>query len=522
MLPTGPARSTATEEDDSDFETYLLLLLSDSNLPTGGFVASSGLESFHAHGLLHSPGPSVGSSSNASSSTSKRPLAPSQAQLSSSTLSFARSTLHSYARSSFPFLARVHTVVSSHLDEGARAHSERSQTRLNESAEGSEVAEELAQDEERLRLEACLNSISKSDHSYHTLVLNHVARRASKAQGIALLTLYSKAFAKPIDLEGQACDGTSLGNGTSNASSERNGSSHALDNGRAKRTKEDEQSRIELAAQLVDRLKMDIRKSSTRLSNPPGTTPKSQRGLTWTELGGQHGHLPICWAVFSACLGISFRKAIFLHLFLQARSLFSSSIRLNTLGPYLAHQIMRFQMRGVVDGIIVELEREGCLDAGTHSASQESPKVQKRKKEREEEQMDMEDVEAYTINDQHVEATTKPSTEHPTSLPVPAPTLKPFRTTSTMSSVSYDLTTSRSKGQSLRTGKGRIIPVDDDDTTQGWAWDWPEEQHLLTEREGKDSETGFWTSASAPATTFPLGEIIQARHDQLHSRLFNS
>ncbi|KAJ9477619.1 Urease accessory protein UreF [Pseudozyma hubeiensis] len=87
------------------------------------------------------------------------------------------------------------------------------------------------------------------------------------------------------------------------------------------------------------------------------------------------------------------------------------------------------------------------------------------------------------------------------------------------------LTALRPKIQALRIGKGQLIPVDDDDPNQGWAWDWPEEQDRPTtseDRDAEESEKGFWNQSSAPATTFPLGEIIQARHDQLHSRLFNS
>jgi len=49
--------ATQNEQEEDERETYLLLLLSDSNLPTGGFVASSGLESFYAHGLLHNARP---------------------------------------------------------------------------------------------------------------------------------------------------------------------------------------------------------------------------------------------------------------------------------------------------------------------------------------------------------------------------------------------------------------------------------------------------------------------------------
>ena len=38
-------------------ESYLVQLLSDSNLPTGGFIASGGLESSHALGFRPPPGP---------------------------------------------------------------------------------------------------------------------------------------------------------------------------------------------------------------------------------------------------------------------------------------------------------------------------------------------------------------------------------------------------------------------------------------------------------------------------------
>lgn len=444
----------ANEQDD-DFETYLLLLLSDSNLPTGGFVASSGLESFHAHGLLHNARPTAdlakyGQSSASTSSSRKGPAtAPSQAQLSSATLSFAQSTLHSYARSSFGFLARVHAVVAKYLEEGVRSSV----------GHGAGVQEGKA-----TKLNECLSSIARLDYSYHTLLLNHVARRASKAQGIALLTLYSKAFAKPINLDREAFT----------ASSHQH-NSHQPDDDTAAKT------RIELAATLVDMLKLEIRRSATRASSGQIT----------------HGHLPICWAVFAACLGISLKKAVFLHLFLQARSLFSSSIRLNTLGPYLAHQIMRFQMRGVVEGIIREMESAGCLNVDLAEGRQGE----------EGEEMQVDEVQAYKIED-----------------PAPVPAAKEkFRNTATMSTTS----SVRPKVQPLRIGKGKLIPVDDDDPTQGWAWDWPEEQNVVlgaTEVKKKevDTERGFWTQPWAPATTFPLGEIIQARHDQLHSRLFNS
>jgi hypothetical protein len=95
---------------------------------------------------------------------------------------------------------------------------------------------------------------------------------------------------------------------------------------------------------------------------------------------------------------------------------------------------------------------------------------------------------------------------------------KPFRNTGSMASPAAGA--APTKTGTLRVGKGVLIAVDDDDPHQGWAWDWPEDQDPSSS--AHDPEHGFWTTPSAPATTFPLGEIIQARHDQLHSRLFNS
>ncbi|SAM77006.1 uncharacterized protein UBRO_01685 [Ustilago bromivora] len=447
MHPPDPPPTA--EEGDDDLETYLFLLLSDSNLPTGGFVASSGLESFFAHGLLHNsrfnlPPPT---SSSSSKPASGRVIAPSQAQLSSATLSFAKSTLHSYARSSFPFVARVHYAVIRYLNE----------------AKGEE-------------LEECLSTISRLDYSYHTLLLNHVARRASKAQGIALLTLYSKAFARPINLSSEPFDGSPLAYRSS-----------------ASCSTTEELKRIELAAALVDKLKQHIRQS---------TSSSGREGEGRVEKGCQHGHLPICWAVFSACLGLSLEKAVYLHLFLQARSLFSSSVRLGTLGPYMAHQVMRFQLRAVVEDLLGEIQSEGLLTIP--NSSHRAKGKQK-----------AEEVEGYTIDPYPTAPSLKKEEK-----------VKAFRTTATMCSNAN--VKGKGKVGELRTGKGQLIPVDDnEDTDQGWAWDWPEDPDPLHQpnsdgEEGRDSEIGFWTSDAAPATTFPLGEIVQARHDCLHSRLFNS
>lgn len=42
-------------------------------------------------------------------------------------------------------------------------------------------------------------------------------------------------------------------------------------------------------------------------------------------------------------------------------------------------------------------------------------------------------------------------------------------------------------------------------------------------KEEEDEEADIWAASSnGPANTWPLGEIVAARHDLLHSRIFNS
>ncbi|KAL4076215.1 hypothetical protein J3A83DRAFT_4068339, partial [Scleroderma citrinum] len=212
-------------------ETFILLLLADSNLPTGSFVASSGLESYTTHGFL----------SLASTKTD-------------GTLAFVRDSLHSYAHSALPFTSDAHAIVA------ALAQSDRDTQRA-------------------------LASLIALDRLYESMTLNHVARRASTAQGTALLTLYTKSFSPA-------------------------GSS--------------------MAATLVDQLKLAARR------------------------GDIHGHLPVCWGVLTAALGLSLVRAQHLALFLQARSILSAAVRMNTIGPYLAQQILLTDIQPLVDGLVAE------------------------------------------------------------------------------------------------------------------------------------------------------------------------
>ncbi|KAG9019463.1 hypothetical protein FRB90_001937 [Tulasnella sp. 427] len=254
-------------DEEAAHEAYILLLLSDANLPTGSFVASAGLESYIKHGFFStSIDPAAISPFSAalpSSDTSDIKELPTPPRLTSATIRFLQDSVQSYGRSALPFVGTVHGILEKgNSDSGARDDFQ-----------------------EILRLDAL----------YESMTLNHVARRASKAQGVALLTLYSKvssiSYRKKLNNYVQ-------------------GFSEPLwiPKGRSPLSQS--------MTTLVDRLKVEIRR---------GKSP---------------GHLPICWAVLAAALGLTEERSQHLHIFLHARALLSASVRLNTVGPYAAQQLL--------------------------------------------------------------------------------------------------------------------------------------------------------------------------------------
>lgn len=171
---------------DAVDETFILLLLSDSNLPTGSFVASAGLESYSKHGLSHGESDKI--------------------------MTFIRSSLNSYAHTALPFVSDTHLLISSldtHVD-----------------------------------IDIHLKSLRKLDDIYHVMTPNHVSRRASESQGVALLNLYSKGFSKPKSTMVDAETDNTLG-------------------------------------VIVDRYKLFVRREEA------------------------HGHLPVCWGILTGALGLS-------------------------------------------------------------------------------------------------------------------------------------------------------------------------------------------------------------------------
>lgn len=172
-------------------EDFLLLLLSDSNLPLGGFHFSAGLESTTKHGFL--PKQTV--------SSVPTPLEP-----------FIRSSLQAHARSTLEFVAASHKLTAKHLLQPPS---------LSETVRG----------------------LIELDELYESMTSNHVTRRGSRTQGVGMLTIWQKAFRPPAFLP--------------------------------------DRTEIESVGELMGRLKAAIRE------------------------GGMMGHMPVCWGVLCASLGLT-------------------------------------------------------------------------------------------------------------------------------------------------------------------------------------------------------------------------
>ncbi|GAA5849463.1 hypothetical protein JCM9279_000910 [Rhodotorula babjevae] len=364
---TATRRQASPPTAPSSLEQYLLLLLSDSNLPTGGFVASSGLESWIQHGnlALAAPDPAPAPSSASPAPPHLPTTSRTRPQPEAALLAFVAHSLHSYARLNVPLLRTAHTAVSSLLASS-------SSTSPPPGAPPADHAPPTTAD-----INTALEHVLAADALCECMTLNHVARRASTAQGVALLTLYERALAPELPPPG------------------------AVDGGRG----------AAAAGEVVARYRAAIR--------------AGQGGGKAVE--GGNGHMSVAFAVMTAAVGLGLDASIDLFLFLHARSLLSSAVRLNNVGPYVAHRLLLWDVKALVDGAVV----------ATSSCAPSPP-------------------------------------------PPPAPA-RPSPPAATA--------------------------------------DWWDDDPAWTAAWGDDDGTGV---QGGPVTSWPLGEIIASRHDQLFTRVFNS
>ncbi|KAI9226294.1 MAG: UreF-domain-containing protein [Piptocephalis tieghemiana] len=147
-----------------------------------------------------------------------------------------------------------------------------------------------------------LDTLSYLDDTYDAYLVNTVARRASMAQGLALLNLYLKSYTSPnaqppSDLPPQV-------------------------------QREQEEGRF------GDPGRLRAFRDQIRLTHSPG-------------------HHVIAFGVAARYWGIRRERALHAFLFLHARSLLSAAVRLNIVGPYAAQRELD-RLRQIVEHLLVE------------------------------------------------------------------------------------------------------------------------------------------------------------------------
>jgi len=215
-------------------ELHLLYVLLDSNLPTGGFVSSSGLESYAKHGFLAST-QTYALKHTGSSTPVSRKITPAKGLM-----DFAHAELDNYASTTVCFVADAWRAVHAAL------------TGPSSTSDDSPVGRS---GEVESRVNHAMTLIEELDQYHDAALLSHVARRSSKAQGVAMLTLYGRGLSAPPGLEEYLSDP-------------------------GKRDLDTEKLRREVSSGIVDRMKRMIR------------------------LGKLPGHLSTSWGVITAALGL--------------------------------------------------------------------------------------------------------------------------------------------------------------------------------------------------------------------------
>jgi urease accessory protein len=218
-------------------ELHLLYILLDSNLPTGGFVSSSGLESYVKHGFLGHPSYSASASTRTSNlhpieDTKEFSAVKGTKDIIRGVTDFAEAEVGHYANTTGCSVRDSWDLVNSFLT-----------THPREKDDGG-------------RLKKILGNIEELDGYHESTLLSHVARRASTAQGVAMLTLFGRGLTRPVGFEAEY---------------------QGEDKGQA----EDEGVKEKKSKDLIDAYKLLVRK---------GSVP---------------GHLAICWGIITAALGLA-------------------------------------------------------------------------------------------------------------------------------------------------------------------------------------------------------------------------
>ncbi|KAG6093222.1 hypothetical protein E4U30_004533 [Claviceps sp. LM220 group G6] len=253
-----PSQSIPQSPAPVDSPTHFLLLLSDSQLPIGSFAFSSGLESYLAHSICLARRRRTTTSNTSTTTTS--PFS-----------SFLALSLSSFAATTLPF------VLAAHRDPP---------------------------------------SLASLDDQLDAAVICTVGRRASVAQGRALLSIWERSFQKALP-----------------------------------------SSQADVPY---------LREFSTLLRQ--AKTPAEEQGSG----GGEEdvpplvsAHLAPLFGVICAIVGLSLRQTAYVYLVSHAKALVSAAVRASMFGPYQAQRVLAGEeVQSMVTRLIEREWETGVQDAG--------------------------------------------------------------------------------------------------------------------------------------------------------------
>jgi urease accessory protein len=270
--PPAPGPTAASSDPFPSLQsTHQLLLLADSALPLGSFAYSSGLESFLAH-----------------TKAAAQQQQQQQNQRSSTTTSSSITNFHKFLALSLSSLA------STALPYLLAAH-------------------------------RCPQHLEILDNDLDASTPCTVARRASVAQGLALLGVWERAFR-------QSYTATTSGSSTTDGYVSRESTAAAL-----------ALSSFSSSLKLPDR---DV-----------------DFGL------GANGHLAPLWGVVCAAMAVSLQDSAYMFMLNHVKAVLSAAVRASVLGPYQAQGILA--SNGVREMILERMRRE--WERSTDEAGQSVP-----------------------------------------------------------------------------------------------------------------------------------------------------
>ncbi|KAK3953065.1 hypothetical protein QBC32DRAFT_339943 [Pseudoneurospora amorphoporcata] len=258
---------------------HFLLLLSDSALPLGSFAFSSGLESYLAHNKLPPFPPSPSHSTSISTPPSRTKLPP------PSFTSFLPLSLSSYASTTLPY------VLAAHRDP---------------------------------------NQLALLDDTLDATIVCTVGRRASVAQGRALLSIWERSLS------------VSLPPGSGSA---------------------------EKAAVILKPFSALLKSAGAPQSSTSSSSAGGGGSSGWNDPPPVSAHLPPLFGVICALVGLSLEQTAYLYLLSHVKALMSAAVRAGMFGPYQAQKTLA--SRTVQEVIAAVVERE--WETGVEEAGQSVP-----------------------------------------------------------------------------------------------------------------------------------------------------